>query len=149
MMSPSLRSWKFVDADTALVALLDRLHVVLEAAQRVDRAVVDDRAVADDADLVVARDLAVLHVAAGDDADLGNAEQLANLDARGVFLVELRSEHADAGGVDLLDRLVDDAVQANVDALLLGKRLGLGLRAHVEADDDGVGRVGERDVALA
>ena len=62
------------------------------------------------------RDLAFLHVAAGDDAGLGNAEQLADLDARGVFLVELGSEHADAGGVDVLDRLVDDAVQANVDS---------------------------------
>ena len=89
------------------------------------------------------------HVAAGDDAELRDAEQLADLDARGVLLVELGREHADARGVDLLDRLVDDAVQADVDAFLLGERLGLGLRAHVEADDDGVGRVGEHDVALA
>ena len=46
----------------------------------------------------------------------------------GVLLDEVGREHAHAGGVDLLDRLVDDAVQADVDVLLLGKRLGLGRR---------------------
>ena len=58
------------------------------------------------------------------------------------------SEHAHARGVDVLDGLVDDAVQAHVDLLLLGERLGLRRGPHVEADDDRVARVGEHDVAL-
>ena len=57
-------------------------------------------------------------------------------------------EHAHARGVDVLDDLVDDAVQAHVDLGALGLGLGLGLGAHVEADDDRVGGVRQHDVGL-
>ena len=51
-------------------------------------------------------------------------------------------------GLHVVDRLVDDVVVAQVDAvgLRLGGRLRLGL--HVEAEHDRVGRRGQHDVAL-
>ena len=47
-----------LEDDTALEARLDLAHVVVEAPQRGDLAVVDDRAVADEARLGAAGDLA-------------------------------------------------------------------------------------------
>jgi hypothetical protein len=46
-------------------------------------------------------------------------------------------------------QLVDDGVQANLNAFLLRQLGGLALGADVEADDDGVGSGGEKDVALS
>ena len=67
--SPTLTSWIALEHDAALEALLDLLHVVLEAAQRADPAGPDDGAVADQAHLGAAGDLAVGDRAAGDRAD--------------------------------------------------------------------------------
>src|SRR3989442_4814165 len=64
----------------ALEARLDLAHVVLEALERVDLAGMDDDVVAQHADLRIALDQALLHVAAGDGADLGDAEHLLHLD---------------------------------------------------------------------
>ena len=58
----------------------------------------------------------------------------------------LGREHADQRPLDVLGQLVDDAVGADVDALAVGQRLRLGVRAHVEADDDRVRRGREHDV---
>ena len=44
----------------------------------------------------------------------------------------------------VVDGVVDDRVEPDVDALVLGDLLRLALRAHVEADDDRVRRRGER-----
>ena len=108
------------DADAALVALLDRFDIVLEATQAGDLALEDDCAVANDANLVVAMELAVGDVAARNRTNLGNLEGFANLGDAGVLLDDVRRKQADARGVDVLDRLVDDAIQANVDLFLLG-----------------------------
>ena len=59
-----------LEHDAALLALLDLLHVVFEAAQGAEFAVPDDGALADQADAGVAGDLALGDEAAGDAADL-------------------------------------------------------------------------------
>src|SRR3954464_11223997 len=56
-----------LDADTALEAFADLAHVVLEPAQRVDRALEDFHAVADDADARVAANEPAPHRTAGDE----------------------------------------------------------------------------------
>ena len=61
-------------------------------------------------------------------------------------LLELRLEHALEGRLDLLDRLVDDRVVADLDALALGDVGVLALGPDVEADDDRVRRHREVDV---
>ncbi len=88
------------------------------------------------------------HVAAGDGADPGHAEDLADLGLAGDDLLELGGEHADHGLLDVLEHLVDDLVGADLDVFGVGQLAGLAVGAHVEADDRGVGRGGERDVVL-
>src|SRR5688572_11007153 len=63
-------------ADAALEALTNLTCVVLEPLERRDLALPDDRAVAEEADLRATRDDARLHVATGDGADAGHAEDL-------------------------------------------------------------------------
>src|SRR5688500_10634537 len=65
-----------LDADAALEALLDLLHVVLEAAERAEVAVVDLDRVADHADLGAALERAAADVRAGDGADARDLEGL-------------------------------------------------------------------------
>ena len=61
-------------------------------------------------------------------------------------LLELRLEHALQGRLDLLDRLVDHRVVADLDALALGDVGVLALGPDVEADDDRVRGHREVDV---
>ena len=105
-------------------------------------------AVADNADLSVALDLAVLHIAAGDGAHLRHLEGLAHLGDAGVLFHDIRRQKTHARGVDVLNRLVDDAIQADVDLFLLCLLLRLASRANVEADDDRVGSARQRNVGL-
>ena len=65
-----------------------------------------------------------------------------------VVLLEGGIEQAQHGQAHLVLQLVDDGVQANLDAFLLRQLGGLALGAHVEADDDGVGGGGQQHVAL-
>ena len=75
---------ELVDGHAALVVLRDLLDGVLEALQRADLALVDDDVVAQHAHLAVARDLAVLDIAARDGADGGDLVGLTDLDRKSV-----------------------------------------------------------------
>ncbi len=127
------------EVDAALEALADLGDVVLEASQTGDlEAFDDDDTVARDARLGATLDLAALDHRSGDVAELGRAEDLADLGGARLALLVLRLEHALEGELDLLDRLVDDRVVADLDAFLLGVLRVLAFGANVEADDDGV-----------
>src|SRR4051794_31218411 len=137
------------DHQTALEALADLGDVVLLTPQRRQVGALDhDGAVADQTHLGVAPQQAAGDHAAGDVADLGAAEDRADLRLAQGRLLELRLEHAPEGRLDLLDRLVDDRVVADLDALLLGHLRRLALRTDVEADDDRVGGGREVHVGL-
>src|ERR1700722_3215239 len=137
------------DADAALEALADLGHVVLEPAQALDREVVgDDHAVPDDPRLAVAGDQAGADDAARDAADARHPEDLADLRRAELGLLELGLEHALERGLHFLDRLVDDRVVADVDALA-GRQLARPAgRPDVEADDHRVGGDGQVHVVL-
>src|SRR5215211_7307917 len=137
-----------VQADAALVAGRDRADVLLEAAQGADPAVVDDHAVADQAGPGPAGDLARGDVRPGDHADPRHPERLADLGGAGLALLVLGGEQALEGLLDVLHHLVDDRVQADVDALAAGQVAGGRGRPHREADDDGPGHRGQGDVVL-
>ena len=77
------------------------------------------------------------YVATGDRSDSACAEGRANLDVADDVLDNLRRQHSDKGSLDVVDRPVDHAVGADVDALALGEAIGLGPRPDVEPDDDG------------
>src|SRR4051794_15601950 len=135
-------------ADTALVALADLGDVVLEPAQRLDGQVVgDDDAVADQPGLRVTDDRAATDDRTRDVADARHPEDLADLRGAELDLLVLGLEHALEGRLDLLDRLVDDRVVPDVDALAVGELGGLTLGPDVEAQDDDV--VGQRQVDVA
>src|ERR1039458_10152448 len=134
------------DADAALEALLHLGRVVLEAAKRADLAFVNDAAVANEAYGSRTRDDAVRDHAAPDRPDLRNLERLANLGVpAGDFLLD-GVEEARHGFLDLVRERVDDGVETDVDAFVVGELLGLLLGLHVEPADDGVRRRGEEDV---
>src|SRR5207245_8174272 len=52
------------------------------------------------------------------------------------------------GALDLVAQVVNDGVQSDIHALLLGERGRVALRPYAEADDDGVGGLGQQHVAL-
>src|SRR5215469_16353480 len=137
------------DADAALVALADLGHVLLEPAQRVHAEVLRHHdAVADQACLAAAGDDARTDDAAGHVADARHPEDLADLRRSELCLLELGLEQALERGLDLVDRLVDDRVVADVHALALGQLPGPAGRPHVEADDHRIRGDGQVDVVL-
>src|SRR3712207_741729 len=110
------------ETDTALVAVADLGHVVLEATQRLDGEVVgDDPPVADQPGLRVPGDRPAADDGARHVADPRHPEDLADLRRAERDLLVLRLEHALEGRLDLLDRLVDDRVVPDVDALEIGR----------------------------
>ena len=80
------------------------------------------------------------HVAAGDGADAGHPEDLADLGLARDDLFVLGREHADHGLLDVLEHLVDDLVGPDLDVLGVGQLARLAVGPHVEADDRGVRR---------
>src|SRR5512132_2810070 len=137
-----------LDPDTALEPLAHLADVVLEAAERADPAVVRDDAVADDAGPRVADDRALQDVRAGDQTYLGDAEQGAHLGASELRLALLGLQHAAQRAPDVVDRVVDHAVQPDVDAFPLGEVAGLHVWTDVEPDDDRPRGQRQVDVAL-
>src|SRR6266536_1781437 len=135
--------------DAALEALTDLGRVVLEPPQRGDRRVFGDhRTVADDPGAGVAPDETGAHQAAGDDADLRGAEHLAHLGGAELRLLVLGLEQTLERGLDLLDGLVDNRVVPDLHALAVGHLAHPLGGAHVEADDDRVGRARQVDIVL-
>src|SRR5699024_4284179 len=103
--------------DAALVALADLGDIVLVASQTGDLDVLrDDLAATGDAGLRPALDEAAAHDRAGDVAELGGAEDLADLRRAELDLLVLRLEHALEGLLDLVDGVVDDRVVLDLHA---------------------------------
>ena len=137
-----------VEQDAALEALGDLSCVLLEALELRDRRVVDHGSVAHDAHLRAPPHDARCDHAAGDRAEPRDLEEGAHLGLADDLLGLDGGEHADERLLDVLGELVDDAVGADVDALALRELPCLGVRTHVEADDECVRSRGEHDVAL-
>src|SRR5581483_3206105 len=134
------------DLDAALVPLGNLANVVFEAAQRLDFAVEDDGRIADDACLGVTRDLAAGDVAAHDRPDFRDLEYLAHLGTAERDLAHHRRQHAAHGFLEVFFDLVDDLVEAQINAFVLGETPRRFVGANVEADEHGVRRAREVDV---
>src|SRR4051812_38071913 len=85
---------EILNTDTALEAFAHFLHVVLEATERRDSAVVDLDAVAHDANAASAVDDAVPHRASSDDAHARHLEQLAHFGFAEHCLALFRPQHS-------------------------------------------------------
>src|SRR5213593_4676337 len=138
-----------VDADPALESGQHLTDLVFEALQGADGALAEDFFPPAHAHLRGAHDLALRDVRAADGAELRDDEDLTNLRPAERRLANLWREHSREGGLEIVDRLVDDVVVPDVDTvrLRLGRRFGLGL--HVESQHDRVGRRREHHVALS
>ena len=116
----------------------------LEALELRDRGLVDHGAVANHTNLAVAADCPARDVGAGDRSQAGDAEELAHLGLAERLFRGDRGEHADERLLDVLGQAVDDAVGADLDVLALRERTRLGVRTHVEADNESVRGRGAR-----
>src|SRR5688572_14911294 len=124
-----------LDADTALGAGTNFIDVILEATQRLQSAFEDHHVVAQDADRIVATDVPVRHDATRDRAELAGAEHFAHFGKTDDRFLHFRRQHAGQQRAHLVDRFVDDAVVADVDAFFLDHRASRTVGAYVEADD--------------
>src|SRR5258708_38734168 len=122
--------------DAALEAVLHFAGIVLETLQSADLAGVNHFALANHANLGGARNPAIGNVATGDRADLGDAEDLANLGPALVDFLEHRRQQTGHGALHLVHHVVNDGMNANVDLLALGGSLRIAVRLYVEANDD-------------
>src|SRR5688500_10386567 len=106
-------------ADAALGACADFTDVVLEAPERVEFALVNHDVVAQHADRIAALDETLDHETAGYGAELARAEHLPHLGETDDLLLDLGLYQARDRELNVVDRLVDDAVVADVDARIL------------------------------
>ena len=125
-----------VEADAAFEARLHLLHVVFEAAQTRDFPVVDEVAVAPDPCLGADPDRTGFNHAAADFRPLREFDDLQDLRFADRFLALFRLEFAGERIGDVLEQLVDDAVQADFDLLLLRQLVHARIDPDVEADHD-------------
>ena len=90
----------------------------------------------------------VLDDAASHGTDARDAEDLAHLRLAHHNFLELGLEQADHGVLHVFDKVVNDLVQPDFDVLGLGCLARVAVRAHVEADDRGLGGRGELHIVL-
>src|SRR5579863_8517636 len=137
-----------LEGHAALGALAHFADLVLEALQGLQAAFVDDDIVAQQPHLGAAPHQALGDHAARHLADLADVEDLANLGVAEETLAPGRRQQARQGAFHVLDHLVDDRVIADLDAVASRQIARLRIGADVEADDHGVGRLGEDHVAF-
>src|SRR4051812_3142637 len=132
--------------DAAFHAARHFAHVILLAAERVDRIVADGPAITIDADAAAAFDGAADDLAASDGAHATDRENL--LDQGGAHILDalFRLELAFEQGFDVVSQLVNDVVTADFDAPLVGQGAGGFVGYDIEANDHGVGGTGQRHV---
>src|SRR5262249_56400269 len=124
-----------LDGEAGSIVAGDLAHALLEAPELANAPVVHDDVVAQKARPRATDHLAVGDEAAGDRTDAGDVEHLTNLDPAEDLLLQGRLEEAFERIADVVHRVVDDRVEADVDPFPLGERGGLGLPAPREAAD--------------
>src|SRR3984893_1217291 len=137
-----------VDPDTALQSGQHFVDVVLEALETRNLALVNRLVVPQNLGERPARDLAVQHPGAGDDAQLRDLDRREDFSAAFPDLDEGWLVEALDGAFDVVGDVVDDVVTANVDLLPLAGLLGERVSLDVEGDDERVGDRGQQNVRL-
>ena len=97
-------------------------------------------AVAHNAHLRIAAHLAVLHICAGNGAHAAYLERVPHAYAAQLNFLEHGLEQALHSILDILYRVIDYAVKSYIHVFLFGQGPCAGVGAHVEADNDCVGR---------
>src|SRR5208282_5584803 len=133
------------NADAALHAGPDFVDVVLEAAQGLDDALVDQALSAENAGFA-ANQAAVVDDAAGDVAAFGQLEDFADLGRADDDLFDDRFQQAGHGFLDLVDQFVNDRVELDLNPFPFGQVGHTDINAGVETQNDGGGGGGEQDI---
>src|SRR5262249_1848978 len=123
-----------LEREAALVPGRNLADVLLEALEAPDPPVVHDALAPEQARAAAARDLPVGPRAARDLADAGHDERLPHLGTPEDLLLQRRLEESLERVAHVVQRLVDDGIETDVDALALGERRGLRLGTDVEPD---------------
>src|SRR5690554_5688404 len=135
-------------ADTALHAVTHFTDVVLEAAQGLQLAFVDDHVLAQYADRTVAVYGTFDDHAASHGTELGRTEHVTHLGHTEDLFAYVTAEHAGQGLLHVLDDLVDHAVVAQIQTFTLDHLARRGIGPHVEAEDHRVGGQCQVDIGF-
>ncbi len=108
----------------------------------------DDNAVTHNSHLRISRNLAVRDVAAGNGADAAHLEGIAHLGMTEYILHKLGRKHTLHCRLYLLYCLIDYAVETNVHIVALCRIHSRRRRAHIETDNDRIGRRREHYIGL-
>ena len=95
----------------------------------------DEDVVAVNAELAAADDLALLYITACNVADARDLEGLTDFALAEVYLLILWRKHTLEGGLDIVEKVVDYAVEPYVNIAALGSGLGLCVGTDVESED--------------
>src|SRR5262245_51215437 len=136
-----------LETDTALDPLANLARIVFEALEAHELARPHDHAVAHQTHIGGALDDAFAHDAARHRAHLADAEHLTHGSLAELLLDLGRREQTLHRVLHVVDDFVDDAVESNLDAVVLGSLARLARRPDVEADDDRLG--GDRQIHIA
>src|SRR6185436_15829372 len=109
-----------LDDQTTLVARGHFANVIFLALEAPDSSLVDDHAAPQHTHAGVARDLAVADLQTGDHLSAWQVERPEHRCVTLVYLPPLRIQHPDHRFLDVVGELVDNIVEADVDAMLLG-----------------------------
>src|SRR5215813_1829389 len=126
-------------ANAAFIAAAHLMHVFFKATQRGDPSLVDHDVIAQQPALGIAGDGAFGDVAASDDAHAGDIERLAHLGPAHDTFRHLWLEETFQRRPDIGDQVIDDRIQPDIHDFAFCQLARLRGRAHVKADDDGVG----------
>src|SRR6202789_1487726 len=137
-----------LDADAAFGSGPHLVDVVLEAFQGFQSALENDDVVPQHADRKIAAYIAVDHHAARDRAEFARAEHAANRGKPHDLLLDLGRQHAGEHCLDVIDGLVNDAVVADIDSVILDGGASRRVTAHIEGNDARLGGCGQRDVGF-
>src|SRR5262249_46463780 len=142
---PNLDIVEIGDPGAALKSSTDFVGIVLEALQRAEPRGVNNRGVAHHADLRVALEHPVEHVASGNRSRTLDAKSVAHFRATEVRFLDDGFEEALHRLFNLVGNFVDDGVQADVYTFLLSEVRGFAVRTYAKGDDDGAGGRSKKD----
>src|ERR1700733_6971681 len=137
-----------LDADAAFGSGAHFVDIVFEALQGLQGALENDDVVSQHANRKVAANVAVDHHAARDRAEFARAEYAANRGKPHDLFLDLGREHAGEHRLDVVDGLVNDAVVAYIDSVILDGGASRRVAAHIEGNDARLGGCGQRDVGF-
>src|SRR5699024_4511344 len=126
------------DAETTLIAGFYLFNIIFKPLEGINLAVINDHTIADYAHRIIAIDLAVGYITAGNGSYAGNFEYFTHFSVTIQLLAYLRRKHAFHGVFYLINGVIDDAKESDIDLFLFGYRTCIDGWPYLEANNNGV-----------